>query len=151
MSFIPTLCDGCHRVSLERLDAAAASAAKCSRCGEALRVVPSRSYASQDLRLFEELSATVGGDISAEEAYRLSLELERALSLGNFERLFEPLVVRWPGLVSMLVGANVARQRRSLQMLKTIFDALALTLGSGTMLSEPASPVPSALSRFRQP
>jgi hypothetical protein len=135
MMYLPTLCDGCHRVSLQSAGGLAEQAQPCSECQGRLRVVPSRSYSADDLEVFDELSQTVGVNISALEAYRLSVEVEKALASRVMDRIFEPLVLRWPGLVPLLVvvGANPERQRRSLQMLKTIFEALSMTRRSGTM------------------
>jgi hypothetical protein len=148
MSCVPTLCDGCQRVSLQSAQSVAAGPVRCSVCNEPLRVVPSRSYSDHDIESFDDLSQTVGGNLSALEAYRLSVELDNALTSRTWDRMLEALVLRWPGLVPQLVfvGVDSARQRRSLQMLKTIFDAFSLTRRSGTMLgaaemTESSSPV----------
>lgn len=149
MMYLPTLCDGCHRVSLQSAQGLIEEAPKCSECQERLRVIPSRSYSPDDFEVFDELSQTVGINLSALEAYRLSVEVEKALASGTMDRILEPLVLRWPGLVPLLVvvGANPDRQRRSLQMLKTIFEALSTTRRSGTM-PLPAADV-SALAKPR--
>ena len=148
MMYLPTLCDGCHRVSLQSAQGLAEQAPACSECGEQLRVVPSRSYSADDLEVFDELSQTVGANLSALEAFRLSVEIDKALASRVMDRIFEPLVLRWPGLVPLLVvvGSNPERQRRSLQMLKTIFEALSITRRSGTMPAVDLS-VPVAKSR----
>jgi hypothetical protein len=150
MSFIPTLCDGCSRLSLKNMQALAEHTLECSECQEPLRVIPSRSYTARDVEAFDELTQTVGINLSALEAYRFSVEVERALASGIMDRIFEPLVLRWPGLVPQLVvvGADPSRQRRSLQMLKTIFEALSTTRRSGTMRRVDGSPpMPRAGSR----
>jgi hypothetical protein len=128
----------------------AEQAQPCPECQGRLRVVPSRSYSADDLEVFDELSQTVGVNISALEAYRLSVEVEKALASRVMDRIFEPLVLRWPALVPLLVvvGANRERQRRSLQMLKTIFEALSMTRRSGTMPAVDLS-VPLAKPRAR--
>jgi hypothetical protein len=152
MMYLPTLCDGCHRVSLQSAQGLAEQAPECSECHERLRVVPSRAYSSNDLEVFDELSQTVGANLSALEAYRLSVEVEKALASRVMDRIFEPLVLRWPGLVPLLVvvGANPERQRRSLQMLKTIFEALSITRRSGTMPAVDLSvPLPKPHVRTR--
>lgn len=136
MSCVPTLCDGCPRVSLHSAQSLAVGPVCCSVCNQPLRVVPGRSYSDHDIESFDDLSQTVAGTLSPLEASRLSVELDNALTSRTWARILEALVLRWPGLVPQLVfvGVDTARQRHSLQMLKTIFDAFSLTRRSSTML-----------------
>jgi hypothetical protein len=146
MSYLPALCDSCGDVSLYSEKTAQKTSLECPRCHEMPRVIPSRSYTVHDVEIFAELSETVGHSLSALEAYHLSVEVEKALSSSRLDSVFEPLVLRWPGLVPLfvVVGSNVSRQKRSLQMLKTIFDALSLTRRSGTMVRADAASAPLA-------
>jgi hypothetical protein len=148
MSYLPTLCDGCHRVSLESFSGFIAGAPECRSCGQELRVIPSRNYSAKDVQLFNELMEVVGTHLSALEAAHFSVALQKALASGSWARLFEPLARRWPGLVPLLVSGPHT-SRRSLQMLKTIFDALSLTRASGMMSSRDISPAPSPLARVQ--
>jgi hypothetical protein len=134
MSYLPALCDACKSVLLYSEQSASGRRMQCSRCREMPRVIPSRSYSVHDVETFAELSETVGGTVSPLEAYHLSIELESALAAGKLDRVLEPLVRRWPGLLPLFVviGANIGRQRHSLQMLKTIFDGLSLTNSGAT-------------------
>jgi hypothetical protein len=129
MQYIPALCDGCHRVSLESSSSFIEDAPECAHCARALRVIPSRNYCEKDVQLFTELTEAVGAQLFPRDAAHFSIALEKALASDSLERVFEPLVMRWPGLVPLLVsGAHTSR--RSLQMLKTVFDALSLTRGT---------------------
>jgi hypothetical protein len=147
MSYIPTLCDGCHRVSLMSMQGLSERPLECARCSQEPRVIPSRSYTAEDVEIFDELCEIVGVNLPALEAYRLSFQVERALASGSMDRVFEPLVLRWPGLVPLLAGANATRQRRSLQMLKTIFEALSMTRRSGSMARVDDLPAMPAVAR----
>jgi hypothetical protein len=149
MSYIPTLCDGCHRVSLTSMQGLSERPPECARCSQELRVIPSRSYTAEDVEIFDELCETVGVNLSALEAYRLSVQVDKALASGIMDRVFEPLVLRWPGLIPLLVvvGASPTRQRRSLQMLKTIFEALSMTRRSGSMARVDDLPATPAVAR----
>jgi hypothetical protein len=107
----------------------------CPHCGGTRRVVPSCSYTSGDVELFEELSETVSRALSPVDAQRLAVEVSRALWSGSPAELFNALAVRWPSLVPLVVvtGKNRPGQHRVLLMLKSIFEALALTRRSGMM------------------
>src|SRR5215207_3718888 len=146
MSYIPALCDSCHRVALVSLSGFIDREPECSSCGQALRVIPSRNYSAKDVPMFSELTEAVGTHLLPLEAAQFSVVLQKTLASGSMAGLFEPLALRWPGLVPLLVsGAHTSR--RSLQMLKTIFDALSLTRASGMMSSRDISPAPSPLAR----
>lgn len=147
MSLIPTLCDACCRARLVSLKVLNAQAPQCASCGQGLRVIPSRSYATADLKLFDELSEAVADSVSPLDAYSWSTLMEKALWSGQFEKAFDTLVVRWPGLVPLriVVGTNRAQQQRVLQMIQTIFDALALTRRS-EIVPTTTSPIASRAS-----
>lgn len=139
MSYLATVCDDCHGVSLVPLGAFAQRPPLCSNCHEALRVFPSCNYSAGDVTLFSELNATIAeSGISAAEADSLALEISSKLSTGSYDACWERLAKRLPGLlpVQLVIGSNHLRRRRALQMFKTIFEALSTTRVSG-MLSTP--------------
>ena len=126
--YLAALCEGCERVTLVALDAFGSSKLCCESCKTALRVVPSCSYARADFELFDELSQTVAdGGVTPHEARMLTGEVARALALDSFKACSETLAVRLPGLLpfQLVTGSNVAVHRKAIQMLRTIFDALA--------------------------
>jgi len=135
MSFVPTICDACCRVSLLGLHEFSRDTPSCTRCNQELRVIPSRSYAETDVELFDELSETVAHSVSRLDAQRLAQDIDGRLMAGSVTKAFDALVVRWPALlpVRLATGANVKRQQRILQIFKTIFEALAMTRQSGTI------------------
>lgn len=142
MSYVPTLCEGCGRVSLVGMQAFSQTAPECQRCHHPLRVIPSRIYNASELELFRELSETVAESTAPNEAYRLATAVGEALWSGRFAETFDLLVVRWPLLVPLrvVVGSSRERQQHVLEMLKTIFEALAITRRSGIMPAVDAPP-----------
>ncbi len=136
MSYLPTLCDGCHRASLVSVRDFQHGPPLCARCSQELRVIPSCSYTQGDVALFDELSETVAeGCVTASDAQQLGRDVAQALWAGTFNEGFESLAARLPGLLplQLVIGTNARGQQRVFQMLKTIFDALTLTRRSGTM------------------
>lgn len=148
MSYLPTICDSCARVALAPFTSVAHAVPACGYCGGARRVVPSCSYVERDVELFEELSGAVGEGLGPFDAQRLGIEVSRALWSGNVGEIFNTLGARWVSLVPLVLvtGKNEGQQRRILLMLKTIFEAVALTRRSGTIravrLSSDADSVP---------
>jgi hypothetical protein len=67
------------------------------------------------------------GGVEPEEAQAFASELAHALATGSYKECSDTLAVRLPGLLpfQLVAGSNVAVQRAALQMLRTIFDALA--------------------------
>lgn len=126
MSFVPTLCD-CRRPRLVSSHHFTNKTPQCSICGQALRVVPSCSYAESDLDLFAELSEMVTNTLSQSDASRWSTKVDDALWSGALDATLDALVARWPGLLPLraVVGNNRTQQQRVLQSLKTILGALA--------------------------
>lgn len=127
MTHLPTICDGCGRVTLSLFAGSVAGTPGCAHCGGPRRVVPSCSYTDADVPLFEELSEAVSDGLGPFEAQRLGLELNRALWSGTTAEIFDALAARWTSLMPLVLvtGRNEAHQRRVLLMLKTIFDALS--------------------------
>lgn len=129
--YLSTLCDGCWRVTLTPVAAFGSGAPRCGTCGESLRVVPSCSYKQSDVGLFTELSQLVAdGGVEPDEARAFAAEIVHALNVGSLKTCSDTLAVRLPGLlpVQLVTGSNVAGHRTTLQMLRTIFEALG-TLG----------------------
>lgn len=109
----------------------------CARCGQALRIIPSCNYAAADVELFDELNETVAVSLAPVAAHKLAVEVDKALASRTFAEAFDALVRRWPGLVPLRlsIGGNKVRQQLVLQILKTIFEAVAISRCSGTMRS----------------
>jgi len=109
----------------------------CLRCGDALRVIPGRSYAEGDVALFDELGEIVAeSGVSPREAQLLVRSVETALQSGAYAECVDALVVRMAGLLpeQMVMGGNSLAQQRVLRMLQAILEGLALlTRRSGTM------------------
>jgi len=135
MSHLPTVCDGCARVSLVPFAGPAQSTPDCPACGGARHVVPSCCYAPVDVELFEELSDAVADELTPLEAEGLAIEVGRALWSGSHTEGLDALARRFPSVMpqALVAGDNQARKRRLLLMLKTIFEAVALTRRSGTL------------------
>jgi len=137
MSYLPTICDKCRRLSLVASGALREQCPTCPWCAEPLRVVPSCSYRAADLPLFRELSDTVTeGVVGAMEASSLANRVRAALWSGSYRPELETLATRLPGLVPQLVamGQNRMAQHHTLQLLRTIFEAVASTRSvSGVM------------------
>lgn len=126
--YLPTLCDSCQRVTLTALSALGSGQQACGTCGSPLRVVPSCSYKQSEAALFAELSQVVAdGGVEPEEAQAFASESMHALVTGALKECSDTLAVRLPGLLpfQLVTGSNVAVQRAALQMLRTIFEALA--------------------------
>jgi hypothetical protein len=142
MSYLPTCCEVCSRIALVALPKSAQGMANCSVCSGELRVIPSRSYAATEVELFEELSETVTDGLSPLDAYRLSEEVARILWSGSFGENLNTMASRWPALLPLqtIVGNNVRGQQRVLQMLKTIFDALATSRRSEVVAAVGSGP-----------
>jgi hypothetical protein len=134
--YLVILCTGCSRVSLIPEEDAHGTLPACSSCKGTCRVTPSSAYATADLGLFAELSEIVAeGAITPLEAARLSLQVERSLATQSFEPFFETLSGRLPGLtpIQLHVARNRHAQQRALWMFRSIFDALATHIRSGSM------------------
>lgn len=134
--YLVMLCTSCSRVSLTPASDARSSPPICSSCGDVGRITPSCGYAPADLGLFAELAEIVAeGGISGLEAVRLSFQVERSLATQSFEPFFETLSSRLPGLtpIQLHVARNRHAQQRALSMFRSIFDALATRMRSGTM------------------
>jgi hypothetical protein len=102
-----------------------------------MRVVPGCVFAPADVLLFEEISEAIAeGAVSAPEARQLSRTVQQALSGGLQDGLFEVLTRRLPALVplQLVIGPNSRAQQRAFRIVRTIFEAIALTQSSGTML-----------------
>lgn len=128
MSFVPTLCVECWRVSLLSLSDAQRGAPTCKCCGADVRIVPGCSYGESDREHFEELSdIMVEAAVTPAEARDHATAAQRALWSGAYSELLERLCVRLPGLVPMqaAAGKNSGAQRKILVKLQTMFDALA--------------------------
>ncbi len=135
MAHLPTICDGCGRVSLTPFAGTDAQPPDCPHCAGARRVVPSCSYGQADIALFDELSEAVTEGLDPIEGQRLGHELSHALWSGTTGEIFDGLASRWPSLMPLVLatGNNQGHQRRLLLMLKTIFEAVSLTRRSGTV------------------
>jgi len=135
MAHLPTICDGCGRVTLTPFAGSDAQPPDCPHCAGARRVVPSCSYTQSDIALFDELSDAVTEGLDPIEAQRLGHELSHALWSGTTLEVFDALASRWPSLMPLVLvtGRNETHQRRVLLMLKTIFEAVSLTRRSGTV------------------
>jgi hypothetical protein len=143
MSYLVTRCSSCGRVRLVAAPLAQTGKPACSQCGHAASVVPSCVYTDTDTSLFEELSETVAeGGITSLEAGRLLHELERALATMSYDRFFELLSSRMPGLtpIQVIFGGKPSAQLRALRMLATIFEAIAMAGRSGIIPAVAASP-----------
>jgi hypothetical protein len=142
MPYLPTICEGCARVSLTAFNGASATTPECIDCGGARRVVPSCSFGRDDVPLFEELCAVIGVELAPAEAERLNAETSRALWSGTFSDVFDVLATRWSAMVPLLLlaGDSEPAQRRILLALKTIFDALMSTRRSGVVVPLAAVP-----------
>ncbi len=128
MSFIPALCLACSRVNLVSLADAASKRLSCATCGGYARVVPGCSYGAKDREAFQELSGIVAeGNLTPTEAQSFASQGERALWSGTYPPLIEALCARLPGLLphQIAAGKNPTAQRRILDKLRTILDALA--------------------------
>jgi hypothetical protein len=145
MPYLATICESCGRVSLLAFDRDSATTPACDDCGGSRRVVPSCSFARDQVPLFEELSAAIGVQVEPGEAERLNAETSRALWSGTFSEVFDKLASRWSAVVPVLLmaGDNAAAQRRILLTLKTIFEALMLPRRSPVPAPAPKAP-PSA-------
>lgn len=144
MSHLTVLCARCGRVGLVNATGARSHAPTCAACGSSVQIVPSCVYTDDDVALFVELSGTVAeGGISPLEATELKTLLERALSSRRYDDFFDVLSSRMPGLtpVQVVFGGKPTAQLRALGMLRTIFEALALRRGSGTMARVVARPI----------
>lgn len=97
--------------------------------------MPSCSYTLADVALFEELSEAVMEGLTPLEAEYLGMEVGRALWAGTMSEAFDMLSLRWASLIPLVLvtGENQNQRRRLLLMLKTIFEATALTRRSGTV------------------
>jgi hypothetical protein len=107
-------------------------------------VIPGCIYVERDRELFEELSEIVAeAGVSAREAAQWAASAAEALWSRRFTNTFDVLATRLPGItpLQMAIGTNADAQRRVFQTLKTIFDGLVATLGSGSM-SRVAGPEP---------
>ena len=145
MSYLPTICDGCARVSLVRFSGCGQTAPDCSDCGGTRHVVPSCAYTQYDVALFHEVSRLVNDGLPPLEAESSGIEAGRGLLSGAFSETLDALSLRFPALIPLVLVAsqNADRQRRLLLMLKTIFEAVALTRRSSTVALAP-HPVPRA-------
>lgn len=138
MSYLPTICDKCRRLSLVASKGMQEQWPTCPGCVEPLRVVPSCSYRATDLQLFRELSDTVAeGVVGATEASSLAQRVRAALWSGAYRPELETLVTRLPGLVPQLVamGQNRMVQHHNLQLLRTIFEAVASTRSASGIMA----------------
>jgi hypothetical protein len=149
MAHLPTVCDGCARVTLTPFTGSDGHPPDCPHCGGARSVVPSCNYAQADVALFDELSEAVTGGLAQPEAQRLGLEVSRALWSGAGTEILDVVAARWTSLMPLVLvtGGSQSNQRRVLLMLKTIFDAVSLTRRSGIM---PAAGTGALLSRGGQ-
>jgi len=139
MAHLPTICDGCGRVTITPFSASDMLAPDCPSCGGPRRVVPSCSYAAPDVALFDELSEAVTIGLDPLEAQRFAREVSRASWTGTSTPIFDALAARWPSLMPLVLvtAGSQSNQRRVLRMLKTIFDAVSLTRRSGTVATLP--------------
>jgi len=128
MPYLPTLCDHCSRPRLVPIADVTDGAARCPDCNGEARIVPSRSYPAADLDLFDELSEGVSSGMSAATAQQLAARVGHILWSGSSTSAFNDLMERWPGLFTLqtAIGGNAQAQRRVLQLLSTIFAALAM-------------------------
>ena len=137
MSYLPTVCGGCHRVALSSLADARSERLSCARCAGPLRILPGCSFKATDVAQFSEASqVVVEGQVTPFEALGLALEAERVLWSESRTRLtsfLDQLVVRLPGLVPIraALGQNSRAQAHAVKMLRIILDAVASMRASG--------------------
>lgn len=140
MLFLPTSCETCRRVTLRPENESDRGEFVCTFCTATAHVVPGCSYTEGDATLFSELSQIVAESaVSRIEAEQLALDAHEACTAGLEREVLARLRARLPSLTRTQGISRVQRPRKALLMLATIFDALAVTQASGTMLAAETS------------
>ena len=119
---LPAVCEGCRSVMLKP---AGGAEANCITCGGNVRVVPGCCYRGAEAAQFAELAHLVERhNLSLSDAQLLAFRAQEAQ--GGARRAFMDAVDRRaPTLADWLAKCGHERHRAAVQMLATIFGAMA--------------------------